>query len=202
MLKKKQIQILNLFRKNIFLKDSILGLAKRLKKAYPKTYEAVKELEKEGILKIDKIGKSNIVYLPLNNRSIPQLAFLDEQDNINKRIPNYEKIMAMPELLHYLVIITGSYANGTETKKSDLDAVIIVSDNENPIDVQKYLENKMLLFHPAVHLYVFKASDFKDMLTEKTENYGKEIFKKHLILRNAYLYYTVLSEAIENGFKG
>ena len=106
----------------------------------------------------------------------------------------------MKELSRYLVIITGSYAKKEATKNSDLDVVVVV-DNENPLGIQKLLDNLMFLFHPKVHLYVFKAKDFIEMLLSKEENYGKEIFRNHLILKNAYIYYEILKEAIENGFK-
>ena len=40
------------------------------------------------------------------------------------------------------------------------------------------------------------------MLIEKKESYGKEIFKNHIIIKNAQIYYELINEAIEHGFKG
>lgn len=203
MLKKNQIEIINLFRKNIFLKCSILQIQKKLKKkSYQRVYEAVKQLEKEKILKLEKVGNTNVVSLSLNPLSIPKISFLDESEKENEKMPNYEKIISLKELSRYLVIITGSYVKGTATKNSDLDVVVIIPDNENPLDIQKLLDNLMFLFHPKIHLYVFKNKDFVEMLLSKEENYGKEIFRNHLIFKNAYIYYEILKEAIENGFKG
>ena len=71
MITKNKLEILNLFRKNIFLKISILQLAKELKKkSYPKIYNAVKELERDKIIKSEKIGNSNIVSIDLNLESV------------------------------------------------------------------------------------------------------------------------------------
>ena len=128
--------------------------------------------------------------------------FLDEQEAIAKKIPNYEKIVAINEISPFLIIVTGSYAKGKETKKSDLDLVIIIPDNQDVLQIQKLVENITLLFIPKIHLYVFKRKDFLEMLTDKNENYGKEIFRYHYILKNAQTYYEILKEAIEHGFKG
>jgi predicted nucleotidyltransferase len=138
----------------------------------------------------------------LTPRSISYLSFLDEQEAMNKKIPNYEKIMSLREISSYLIIVAGSYAKGKATKKSDLDVVIIIPDNERAIDVQKLVENLTLLFYPFIHLYVFNKKDFIEMLLEKNENYGKEIFRHHIILKNASIYYDILRGVIENGFQG
>ncbi len=203
MLKKNQVEILNLFRKNIFLKCSILEIKKKTKKSsYQRVYESVKELEKEKILNVEKIGNTSLVSLALNNNSIPKLSFLDEESLENKKLPNYEKIISLKELSRYLVIATGSYVKREEKKNSDLDIVAVISDNEDVLEVQKLLDNLFYLFHPKIHLYVFKNKDFIEMLVSKEENYGKEIFRNNLILKNAHIYYEILKESIENGFKG
>ncbi|MCX6748414.1 MAG: hypothetical protein NT076_02315 [Candidatus Pacearchaeota archaeon] len=89
MLAKKQEEILNLFRKNVFLKATIREISKIMKKAYPKTYEAVKEMEKQGIIKINKIGNSSVCEINLTDKTISILGYLDEQEahlnNNNKR---------------------------------------------------------------------------------------------------------------------
>ena len=51
MIKKSQLNIMNLFRKNIFLKKTIREISMLLKKDYPNTYNAIIELEKEGLIK-------------------------------------------------------------------------------------------------------------------------------------------------------
>ena len=203
MLTKNQIKILNLFRKNISLKASILGIAKKInKKAYQRVYEAVNDMVKKNILHSQKVGGSNLISLELTKSSITYLAFLDEQEPMVKKIPNYEQIISIKEASRYLIIVTGSYAKGKAKKNSDLDLVIIIPDTEKSFDIQKLIENLTFLFYPRVHLYVFNNKDFIAMLLDKKENYGKEIYKNHIILKNAYIYYELLKEAIENGFKG
>jgi len=200
-LNKNELKVLNLFRKEIFLKVSIREVMKRIKsKSYQRVYEAVQSLEKKQMLSSEKVGNTNLVYLKMSRNTFLNLAFIDEQEN--ETIPNAQKIIALKEITDYLIIAGGSYAKGNANKKSDLDLVVIIPDKEDIVHIQKLVENLTMLFVPEIHLYVFKKKDFVDMLTEKKENYGKEIFKSHIILKNAQTYYELINEAIENGFKG
>lgn len=203
MLTKNQVEVLNLFRKDIFLKASILKIKNNLKKSsYQRTYDAIQFLAKEGILKIEEAGKSSQTSLILNQKAISQLAFLDEQEAMQKNIPNFNKIMSIKEISNYLIIVAGSYAKGNFKKTSDLDLIIVIPDDRDIIRLSKLIENITLLYLPKIHLLVFNNKNFIDMLLSKEENYGKEIFRNHLIIKNTYIYYELINEAIEKGFRG
>ena len=202
MLTKNQERILNLFRRNILLKSTIRQISLNLKKSYSKIHAAVKELEKKNIIIIRKVGKSSVCEIKLSPEIISIFSFLDEQEARERSLPNYEKLLSLREVSDYLIIVAGSYAKRTQNKKSDMDLVVIVPDKENIVNVKGLIENLTMLYLPEIHLYVFKRKDFIDMLNEKEENYGKEIFKNHIILKNAYVYYELIKEAIEHGFKG
>ncbi len=199
MLAKKQEEILNLFRKNIFLKATIRELSKRMKKAYPKTYEAVKEMEKQGIIKINKIGNSSVCEVNLTDKAISILGYLDEQEAHLSNIPNMQKILDFEEFLDDIILVTGSYASKKAGKNSDIDLVIITK--EKAFNKQKLIENLTSLIIPEIHAIVLTNEDFIKMLLDKEENYGKEIFKNRLIFRNSNRYYHNLKEAIKNGFR-
>ena len=197
---KNEFEILNLYKKNIFLEATILEIMKRLsKKSYQRIYEAVKNLEKKKILQIDKIGKSNRVRLNFSHESIVYLSFLEEKEALNKKIPNLNEILNIKELKEDIVLITGSYAKNKQTKESDIDLVIIA--NEKEIGKQKLLDNLTALLKPEFHNIVINKRDFLEMLKSKEENFGKEIYKNHLIIKNANSYYALIKEAVENGFR-
>src|SRR3989339_454079 len=105
------------------------------------------------------------------------------------------------EISDFLILVTGSYANGTYTKKSDLDLVIVIPDKDDVVYIQKLVENITMLYTPSIHLYVFRKKDFVEMLKSKEQTYAKEIVHKKLIIKNARIFYEVLKEAIENGYK-
>lgn len=197
---KNQNIIIDLFRDNIFLSKTTREISKILKKSYPKIHQAIKELNEKSLIKITKVGNSNICELNLSNETISHLSFLDEQEAFSKKIPNIEKILEFKEFLNDIVLVTGSYANSKQTLKSDIDIVIITKDNA--FDKQKLIENLTRLFLPKIHPIVITYKDFIEMLLDKKENFGKEIFKKKLLFRNSERYYQLIKEAIENGFRG
>ena len=198
---KNELRILGLFRKALFLKVSIRELMNKIEsKSYQRVYEAVEELVKKNVLISEKIGNTNLISLNLSREAILLLSFLDEKEG--NKIPNYSKILDIKEISDYLILVTGSYASGKFNKKSDIDLVVIVSDKEDVVSIQKLVENKTMLFVPSVHLYVFRKKDFVEMLTDKKENYGKEIVKNKIILKNAQRFYELVKEAIDNGYKG
>ncbi len=170
-----------------------------LKKDYPNTYNSIIELSKKNIIKIKKIGKSNVCELNLSFESFSLLSFLDEQETLSKKILDMEKIMDFKEFFDDIVIVTGSYSKNTQTIKSDVDLVIITKNNA--FRKQKLLENLTALFHPKVHAIVITQRDFIDMLLDKKPNFGKEIFKSRLIFRNPSRYYGLIKEAVDNGFR-
>ena len=188
-------QILDLFRKDIYLESSILQIARMLgKKGYVRVFNEVKRLAKLSILKVKKVGNINLVSLNLAPQAIVELSYLDELEAA--KLPNYQKLAELT--WNYVVIVTGSYAKHKQKKTSDLDVVVIIPDSEQPIHVQKQLQTQTLIFHPQVHLYVFTKSDFLQMLSDTKENYGKEIFRNHIILRNAEMYYYLLRDFQRN----
>jgi hypothetical protein len=62
------------------------------------------------------------------------------------------------------------------------------------------LDNKLMV--PRPHPLVFRKPEFMEMLLNKEANYGKMLFRKHLIAFGAENYYLIIREAIEHGFRG
>ncbi|MGV8163125.1 MAG: nucleotidyltransferase domain-containing protein [Candidatus Nanoarchaeia archaeon] len=198
-LSKNEIEILEVFRKDIFLKKTIREIAMLLKKTYPKVYDAVKKLEKRKVMSLEKVGGSSLCSIRFSKEAISFLSFLDEQEAFSKNIPNIEKILEFKEFYDDIIIVAGSYAMEKQTTKSDIDIVVITRDKV--LQKQKLFENLTLTFHPEIHPIVFSYENFKEMLFDKHETFAKQVFKNKLIFRNTERYYLLLAEAIENGFR-
>ena len=95
-LKKSHVEIMNLYRKDIFLSRTIREVSFLLKKDYPNTYNSVMELYKNKIIKIKKVGKSSVCELNLNFQGVSLLSFLDEQEALSKKIPNIANLLFIP----------------------------------------------------------------------------------------------------------
>ena len=78
---KNELKILELFRKELFLKESIKGLMKRIKSnSYQRVHEAVEMLVKKNVIFSEKIGNTNLISLKFSREAILLLSFLDEKE--------------------------------------------------------------------------------------------------------------------------
>lgn len=204
MLTKKELGIIELFRNDIFASYTIRKIMKKLDtRSYNWVYNAVMKLNKEGIISICEVGKSSLCSINMDEqRTISYLSILEENNSGINKIPNLGKIKKILPWNTHMLIIAGSYAAGSFTKKSDIDVIVIVGSKEEEKPIMNLLVRKGELMIPPIHPYVFTPIEFLEMLANSEENYGKEIFRKHLIIYGAELYYFILREAISRGFKG
>ncbi|MBU1204218.1 MAG: nucleotidyltransferase domain-containing protein [Nanoarchaeota archaeon] len=202
MLTEKELRILELFMKNPFASYTIRELMKRIKtKSYDWTHKTATKLIKENIIKTEKKGQANLCTLNLNeHKTILYLSLLEETKAITIKIPNLSKIMGVVPSQFNILLITGSYVDGTHTEESDMDVVAIIENKEEKKWVINQLTNKGELMIPKLHPYVFTREEFLEMLSNNEQNYGKEIEKKHLIIFGAENYYQILKEGIKNGY--
>ena len=142
-----------------------------------------------------------MISLKFGRKAASLLSFIEEQATLQQEPPHAEKLATAKELSSCLVMVAGSYAKGTAKKSSDVD-VVVVPEGGDVARMQKTIEHLALAWHPPVHLYVFTAQDVLDMLLEKGENYGKEMVKAHLLIKNPQWYFELLKEAVDRGFRG
>ncbi len=204
-LTKEELKIVKLFANNLFNSYTILDIMHKIdKNSYNWIFIAVNKLSRMGIIKIEVKGKSNICSLNIDNQlSLAYLSII-EKLKISDKLPLrniYELIDSIP-FSYFTFIVAGSYANGNFTKKSDLDIAVIAENKEDSKKIFSILKNKGDLMIPQVHPYAFTKEEFLKMLLDREENYGKEIFRNHIIVFGAENYYLILREAIKNGFKG
>lgn len=204
MLTKEEIKIIELFRKDLFKSYTIKELAEKInKKSYGWVFNAIKKLNISGIINLEPKGGSSICSINLKNELTLNYLALLENFGIQKPLPmkNILELINVVPVSYFTFIITGSYAEGKATKKSDLDVVVIVENREDSKKILVVLKNKGELMIPKIHAYVFTKEEFLKMLLDKGENYGKEVFRNRIIFFGAENYYLILKEAIENGFK-
>ncbi len=201
---KKTYKILNIFAKDPWKKYTFKEIKKISRsKSESYVYNTLKGFVKEGILKQENAG--NVVIYSLNNtmKAITNSANSIEYESWSKKQIPYddmeELMISIPTSL-FTFIITGSYANNKQTSKSDIDVVILCEDEPKKIyaELNHLCESNI----PPIHLYVFKESEFMQMLLDKKSNYGKETVKNNLILYGAEDYYRMIFEAMKNGFDG
>ena len=189
--------------KKLTLKD-IQELSKKKSRSY--VYRALNRLKQAKLIEEEQVGKTILYRLKFEKPSAQSYAgFLKETISWNeKHIPSQiiENLRNRMPTKFFVLLVTGSYARGTQNKNSDLDVVIICDDDAEPKSINAELSYEAEMSVPKVHLLTFRKREFLDMLADNKENYGKEIARNNLIFLGGASYYSVMQEAINHGFKG
>lgn len=178
------------------------------KKSKSYIYRALSHLMTQGIIQTQQVGKS-FLYSPTLNLLQTQayLGFLKEYLSWNeKHIPKrvIEKIAHKIYKVtpFFVFIVTGSYAKKTQTGKSDFDVTILCDDSVDIKAIEAEIDFESRTSIPQVHPFVFRKRDFLEMLTNDEENYGKEVARYNLIFFGGDIYFRILNEALQHGFRG
>ncbi|MDO8741436.1 MAG: nucleotidyltransferase domain-containing protein [Candidatus Woesearchaeota archaeon] len=133
------LKIIGLMRSKLAGGLTILEISKQLKIGYRPAYNHIGEMEKEGIIQIERVGSSKQCKLDFNS---PKTRHLLESWDMAKKEEIYgknQKLKAAVESLIsklterfiseiHSIVLFGSYAKGTATKQSDIDLLFIVND--------------------------------------------------------------------------
>jgi len=203
----KESEILYWFAKEPWKKYTFTQM-KKVSRKKSRSYMAsvLGKLAKNGILKRELFG--HLPVYSLNMASAKARIFagfvLESYGWSRKHIPygDMQRMMDKIPALGYVFIITGSYARGKQTEKSDIDVAVLIDDNAEPKKVYAELSFYCELSIPKIHLYVFRNREFTEMLFSKEENYGKEISRNNLLLAGGQFYIKLVCEAVLNGYNG
>ena len=201
----KESGILKLFGKESWRKftfTEIRTLTNKKSKSY--LSKVLDNFVKQGILLKERIGRSLIYFINLQNPKARLFAsFVLEDEGWSKKNIPYKKIIELMNKIptkDYILFVAGSYAENKQKPTSDLDIVIVIDDSMELRKVYAELNSFCELSIPQIHLYVFRNNEFLEMLTNKEHNYGKEIANKNLLLYGGEIYMQIVKEAIDNGF--
>ena len=173
-------------------------------KSYVETF--LDKYVKAGILKTEPVG--SLATYSLNRSSAKAMIYAGailEFSGWSRNTVPYKDLQELIDKIPYanhITLITGSYAKGTQHEKSDIDVVIIIEDSCEPKKVYAELRLHSEMNIPPIHLYVFRNSEFVEMLNNEGGNYGKELVKNCLILSQGQTYLKLVDEAIRDGFTG
>ncbi|MCJ7646934.1 nucleotidyltransferase domain-containing protein [bacterium] len=182
------LKIVRLMRNELGRGLTILEISRRLKIGYRPAYNHIASMEKEGIVKVERIGNAKQCLLNLSNAKCRHL--LEEADAIKKEEIYREnpKIRAVIESLIlkltkefisdiHSVVLFGSHAKGTATKASDIDLLFIVTDLKNK-KLREGIERESASYQYSHNLKVSPLitdiNEFRKMLEAEELNAGKE----------------------------
>ena len=201
---KEELKIIDLFRKNLLSEFTLKEIMKKLdKKSYNWTYNSVAKLS-ENILTSEKKGNLTLVRLNFKNPAIlTYLSYLDRKEAYKKNIPIIDEIIesCSKSTPYFTLLVAGSHATGEARKGSDIDLVIIVEDDLKKKVIKPYVKQVTRLAVNDVDEHILTRDEFYQMLVSEDENFGKEVFRKHLLFYGVEAYYQIIKGAIRNGLQ-
>ncbi len=205
MITNETLKLLEIWKNNMFESYSISEIMLFSKKSTkPWVFSALKTLVKNNILVSQRKGNMDLYSLYLYNPyALQMIHYLEMQGSLDFPLLGFisETVKAVP-IKSYCLIVFGSYAEGTQKKGSDLDVCFLVEDELQGKRIRPYF-NDVKLNHPvSVDEHYVTFSDFVKMLLRPEQNLAKQILIKHKLFLNADIFYGLVKDAHEHGFKG
>ena len=187
----------------LFLEDptkeyNILEISKSTKVNYRLAHTETMNLKKEGILSINKKGTMNICKINLS-ANIPLYAYIEslrtelfQKKQIKIKVVRHE--LDKISTCYYTALIFGSYAQGREREKSDLDLLFIVPDETDTGKFEGKVQTCLRLLSYHLDINVITEESFREMGRSQGLNIRTEVIKNHIILTGAEAYYRLLEK--------
>lgn len=205
MITKKQLKILNIFQRNSFREYSFKEIKELSReKSNSIIQNAAKAFLSEGLIVERRIGTSKLYAINHKNNKVYAYFEIFNKENLPKQILN--SIRELEETLDkhtlfYSIVIFGSYAAGEQKKDSDLDVAVFIEQEDKRKIIESVFKSMDIKSLIKIHGYVITKNEFLEMLRVDYENLGKEIMRKHLIIHNPDIFYSLANEGIKHGFK-
>lgn len=187
MLTKKQLNILSVFKKDIFASLTFKQIKQQSRQNSNNIVQiALKEFRKQGILSTKETGDVTTYTLNRdNNLTFSYLNLINESEINKSEIPKsvladiQNRIFKHTEF--FILIVFGSYARNKITQKSDLDVAIIVESENTKKEITPHLETIKRREITPIDYHIFTRIEFLEMLKADFENVGKQIFKSSIV---------------------
>jgi predicted nucleotidyltransferase len=205
MLTRKQIKILNIFAGSEFKEFSFKELKELCRENSTSIIQnAIKAFLKEGLIKERKIGTSKLYSLNHENDKVYTYLELFIKEKLPKQVKYSLQLIKESIDKHtcfYSLVVFGSYASGKQSKTSDLDVAVFIDKEKDKKRMEASLKSAGLKSFLKIDGHVITNKEFLEMLKIESENLGKQIARKHLIIYNPLIFYSLLKEGIKNGFR-
>ena len=165
------------------------GLSKRLNIPYATLYRVLQAIPE--LITKQVVGKAILVGLKKSNTlSYLIVSSIEETKEYLHKQPIIKKIADELPQGDYCVILFGSYAKGQQTRKSDIDIMVISRTGKKEPDFSRY----EVLFGIDVNPLFFSKKEFVHMLRDTEENVGTQALKNQVILYNPEYFWKLIYE--------
>ena len=165
--------------------------------------KAIKKFLTEDLVRKREVGNIILYTLNLGNSTVFSYFDILTKEKISNLVKNSLQIIRgeIFNIEFVSVVIFGSYAEGKQKEKSDLDIAIFVNSVEDKKNCELSMKSAELKSILPLDAHVITKDEMLQMLKDKHENLGKQIAYKHLVIQNPMIFYSILAEGMNNGFK-
>ena len=204
MLTPKQIKIFEVFLRTPYKEltyKEIKGYSQE--KSNSIIQKAIAKFLAEELVKKRKVGNIILYQANLENNVVFSYFGILTKEKFSNPVKNSLKIIReeLSNIEFISIVIFGSYAEGKQKEKSDLDIAIIVNSEEDKKNCELSMKSAELKSILQLDIHIITKDEMLQMLKDKHENLGKQIVYKHLAIHNPAIYYSIIQEGINNGFK-
>ena len=184
---KLELKIVDLLLRNKEKDFTIHEISKTLKQHYSLVHRFIEKLAKDNILVKKKIGKAYICSLNLENEKTHIILTLSEIERKEEFYSKNKEIrLILEDLVNSLkevfrakldsVVLFGSYANGTASKDSDIDILILA---KNKSSINKKIKELYAKYGREISVIMLTPRELEQ---QKQKEFVKEIIKNHYVL--------------------
>lgn len=196
--------------------NELTGRIRKLHKTayYKNIYDKVQELKRQDIVKLERIGKSSIIWLNFNNYRLTEILDEMEKEKKWKFLEGREKIkrlfMDIKRLLDEFpvdsVIVINPESNLHFNRAEFLfilyepiDDLSLYEDTPRTIySVIKGLEKD---YYMELDCLILGEEEFKELLGAGEANPAKEMLPDHITIISPEDFWVIIKEALSNGIK-
>ncbi len=185
----EKLNILQLLIENQEQHFSIRQIALQRKINYKSAYQAVHQLRKKGIVPIKKLGNTSICKFNRNiNATVFEVEFHRLQELLKDK--NFKVLFYRLKTINkqFILLLFGSHVKKTQTKRSDIDLLLIANEPED-------IKTQVQLLPLPIHLTAISYADFQTMLKSREFTVVSEAIKKNIILFGIEDYYRMINNA-------
>lgn len=193
MLTKTDIRVLELFASRIVDSFTIREVSRLICKDLKIVHTSVRKLIGERfILK----GKHDGLRLDYRNnvRALAYIEGIRAEDFLRGNAlvkDGLGRILEKSETKLFILLVFGSYASGTHTRKSDIDILAVLPEYDE--DFERMLGASLSTIN--CHINLIGEDSFREMLDRREEmNIINETLNNHVLLYGAEAYYSLLGE--------
>ncbi len=165
--------------------------------------KAVVKFLAEDLVKKREVGNIILYAINLDNSTVFSYFDIVIKEKRSNLVKSSLKIIReeLSNIEFVSIVIFGSYAEGKQKEKSDLDIAIFVNSTEEKKNCELSMKSAELKSILQIDTHVITKDEMLQMLKDKHENLGKQIAYKHLAIHNPMIFYSILQEGMNNGFK-